>query len=217
MTIGQVKEINAGKYTALEVYEGDHFHTDSCSEVDEYSDNCIVKSWEIMGEEDYNNSLLANCGVTFDDIHEKGDKILCILITGKKEMFAILDVPYDYDFENEMSDHHIFEAGNMESINAELIRIGADDKHYSIEEYKVDEDGDFYEGSDYDSPSNFRKRTAANRTVKDICKMAGMTQNAMADYFCIPRRTFGNWCTGERECPIYTRLMMQEILGLFHR
>lgn len=58
---------------------------------------------------------------------------------------------------------------------------------------------------------------AVHRSVKDICKDAGMTQNATADYFCIPRRTFGNWCTGERECPIYTRLMMQEILGLFHR
>ena len=187
-----------------------------------------------------------------------------------KTRYAILDVPYDHDFEND-TDHRIFEADNMEDITAELIRIGADDEHYSVEEYRVDEDGEFYDGSDFDTPSNFIKCTrernsrilqtclseagnysdqdayvsdlalssiwvidaeeipdgriewlrqvwkAARRTVKDICKDAGMTQNATADYFCIPRRTFGNWCTGERECPIYTRLMMQEILGLFHR
>lgn len=134
-----------------------------------------------------------------------------------KTMYAIRDVAYDYDMANEPTDLHIFEADSMEAINAELIRIGADDDHYSVEEYRVNEDGEFYDGSDYDTPSNFRKRTASQRSVKDICKMAGMTQNATADYFCIPRRTFGNWCTGERECPIYTRLMMQEILGLFHR
>ena len=81
------------------------------------------------------------------------------------------------------------------------------------EEYRVDADGEFYDGSDYDTPSNFRKRTAAQRSVKDICRMAGMTQTAMADYFSIPQRTFGNWCTGTRECPEYTKLMMQELLG----
>ncbi len=56
-----------------------------------------------------------------------------------------------------------------------------------------------------------------NRSVKEICKMAGMSQNAMADYFGIPRRTLGNWCTGERECPEYTKMMMQELLGLYKR
>lgn len=133
-----------------------------------------------------------------------------------KTMYAILDVPYNYDFSNDI-DHHIFEADNMESINAELIRIGADDAHYSVEEYRVDDDGEFFEGSDYDTTSNFRERTAAQRSVKDICRMAGMSQNAVADHFGIPRRTFGNWCTGERECPEYTKMMMQELLGLYRR
>lgn len=188
-----------------------------------------------------------------------------------KTMYAVRNVPYDYDNTNEPTDLRIFEADNVDDITAELLRIGADDKHCSVEIHRVDDDGDFYDGSDYDTPSNFIKCTrernsrilqtclseagnysdqdayvsdlalssiwgdeaeeipdariewlrqvwkAARRTVKDICKDAGMTQNATADYFCIPRRTFGNWCTGERECPIYTRLMMQEILGLFHR
>jgi hypothetical protein len=132
-------------------------------------------------------------------------------------MYAILDVNIHYDFTNDDDDHIIFKADSMEAITAELIRIGADDEHYSVEEYRVDEDGDFYDGSDYDTSSNFRKRTATQRSVKDICRMAGMSQNAMADYFSIPRRTFGNWCTGSRECPEYTKLMMQEILGLYRR
>ena len=131
--------------------------------------------------------------------------------------YAIRNVPYNYDADDEPTDFHIFEADNMEAINAELIRIGADNEHYSIEEYRVDADGEFYDGSDYDTPNNFRKRTAAQRSVKDICRMAGMSQNAMADRFCIPRRTFGNWCTGTRECPEYTKLMMQELLGLYRR
>lgn len=134
-----------------------------------------------------------------------------------KTMYAIRDVAYDYDMADEPTDRHIFEADNMEAINAELVRIGANDQDFSVEEYKVDADGEFYEGSDYDTPSNFRKCVAAQRSVKEICKLAGMSQNAVADHFGIPRRTFGNWCTGERECPEYTKMMMQELLGLYKR
>lgn len=134
-----------------------------------------------------------------------------------KTMYAILDVNIHYDFTNDDDDHIVFKSDNMEAITAELIRIGADDERYSVEEYRVDEDDEFFDGSDYDTPSNFRKRTASQRSVKDICKMAGMTQTAMADYFSIPQRTFGNWCTGTRECPEYTKLMMQELLGLYRR
>lgn len=113
-----------------------------------------------------------------------------------------------------------FESQDPEEIIRKLQELenGQNDMtDYTIEEYTVDQDGDFYDGSDYDTVSNFRKRTAAARTVKQICRMARMTQNAMADYFSIPRRTFGNWCTGERECPEYTKLMIQEILGLYRR
>lgn len=153
---------------------------------------------------------------------EEGSDPICIEEISQEEfethtMYAIRDVAYDYDMADEPTDRHIFEADNMEDINAELIRIGADDDHYSVEEYRVDEDGEFYDGSDLDTPSNFRKRTAAARSVKEICKMAGMSQNAVADRFNIPRRTFGNWCTGTNECPEYTKLMIQELLGLYRR
>lgn len=55
---------------------------------------------------------------------------------------------------------------------------------------------------------------AATRTVREIVTASGMTQAAFAEAFCIPLRTVGNWCTGCRECPLYTRLMMQKCLGL---
>ena len=55
---------------------------------------------------------------------------------------------------------------------------------------------------------------AVNRTVREIVSAAGMTQAAFAEAFCIPLRTVENWCTGCRECPLYTRLMMQKCLGL---
>ena len=55
---------------------------------------------------------------------------------------------------------------------------------------------------------------AASRPGREIVSAAGMTQAAFAEAFCIPLRTVENWCTGCRECPLYTRLMMQKCLGL---
>lgn len=57
--------------------------------------------------------------------------------------------------------------------------------------------------------------TAATRTVREIVAAAGMTQAAVTVRLCIPRRTLQDWCRGVRECPPYTRLMMQQCLGLF--
>lgn len=217
MTIKDIKKIYQGQYSDIEVYSGDSFHTDSCQPVDDYKDNFVVKKWQLMDEEDYNSTILANCGIRFEEIHEKIDKILCLLITGDREVIAIRNIPYDYDTTDEMTDFHIFVADDMETAAAELIRIGADDEHYSTEEYTADEDGEFVMGSDIDTPSNFIRRTCAQRSVKDICNRAGMSQNSVAKRFGIPWRTFSNWCTNSRECPEYTRLMMQELLGLYRR
>lgn len=57
--------------------------------------------------------------------------------------------------------------------------------------------------------------TAATRTVREIVAAAGMTQAAVTVRLCIPRRTLQDWCRGVRECPLYTRLMMQQCLCLF--
>lgn len=56
---------------------------------------------------------------------------------------------------------------------------------------------------------------AAHRTFKDIARESGLSQRALAQRFCIPLRTAEDWGRGASSCPIYTRLMMQECLGLY--
>ena len=63
---------------------------------------------------------------------------------------------------------------------------------------------------------------ACHRSVKDIAAAAGLSQRKLAERFCIPYRTVECWCGSRtspsaRSCPLYTRLMMQECLGLLHR
>lgn len=57
---------------------------------------------------------------------------------------------------------------------------------------------------------------ACGRSVKEIAAAAGLSQRKLAERFCIPYRTVGDWCTGQRECTLYLRLMMQESLGLLN-
>lgn len=58
---------------------------------------------------------------------------------------------------------------------------------------------------------------ASHRSLKDIAKAAKLSQRALAERFCVPQRTMEDWCRGVSKCPIYTRLMMQECLGLIKR
>lgn len=56
---------------------------------------------------------------------------------------------------------------------------------------------------------------AVHRSVKDIASAAGISAREMAIRFCIPQRTLENWCMGVNKCPLYTRLMLQESLGIY--
>lgn len=56
---------------------------------------------------------------------------------------------------------------------------------------------------------------AASRTVREIVAAVGMSQAAFAERWCIPRRTVEDWCRGVAKCPLYTRLLIQQCLGLF--
>lgn len=56
---------------------------------------------------------------------------------------------------------------------------------------------------------------AASCTVREIVAAVGMTQAAFAERFCVPRRTVEDWCRGITKCPMYTRLLIQQSLGLF--
>lgn len=51
-------------------------------------------------------------------------------------------------------------------------------------------------------------------TIRDILVATGMTQKALSQRFDIPLRTVENWATGKRECPVYIRKMMIELLKL---
>ena len=57
--------------------------------------------------------------------------------------------------------------------------------------------------------------TAAARTPKEIVSLSGLSQAAFAERWCIPRRTVEDWCRGIAKCPLYTRLLVQQSLGLF--
>lgn len=57
---------------------------------------------------------------------------------------------------------------------------------------------------------------AVHRSIRDIASSAGLTQRKLMERFCIPRRTMEDWSTGTRSCPVYTLLLMQESLGIFH-
>lgn len=55
---------------------------------------------------------------------------------------------------------------------------------------------------------------AVSRNIKEIASAAGLSQRGLAERFAIPYRTVEDWATGRLECPMYVKLMMQEILGL---
>lgn len=55
---------------------------------------------------------------------------------------------------------------------------------------------------------------AANRPVDQILAVSGLSQANFYRRFLIPRRTLQDWCAGKRPCPIYTRMMFQQLLGL---
>jgi DNA-binding transcriptional regulator YiaG len=54
-------------------------------------------------------------------------------------------------------------------------------------------------------------------TIPEILAASGLNKTELSRRFQIPYTTVKNWCTSSdshRECPVYIRLMMMEILGL---
>ena len=60
--------------------------------------------------------------------------------------------------------------------------------------------------------------TAYHMSVRDLRKVAGLTQADFARRFAIPKRTIESWeakpGANSRECPLYTRLLIADALGL---
>lgn len=56
---------------------------------------------------------------------------------------------------------------------------------------------------------------------RDLLRAMGLTQSACSRRFEIPLRTIQNWVAyspaASRECPVYLRLMMAELTGIYER
>lgn len=97
MTIREIKELCNGKYSDVEIYKPysrgkyypNHFHTDNCVGLGEgsphgdYTEDMEVELYELMDQDEYNNTLMANFDtyVDFEDWYgDKNAKVLCIMI-----------------------------------------------------------------------------------------------------------------------------------------
>lgn len=58
---------------------------------------------------------------------------------------------------------------------------------------------------------------AAHTSIRGICSLTGLSQQALARRFCIPPKTLVNWVQDRVKCPDYTRLMMLQLTGLYQR
>lgn len=85
MTVAEIMNSYEGEYTYLEVYKpiGNRhtFHTDNIESVgNRFNLDDYVLSYELMDKEEYENTILANCGVRFNDCYANSDIILVVLI-----------------------------------------------------------------------------------------------------------------------------------------
>lgn len=55
---------------------------------------------------------------------------------------------------------------------------------------------------------------AVHRTPREILDLTGLSQASFAQRYVIPRRTFQDWLLGNRNCPLYLRLLLQQSEGL---
>ena len=56
-----------------------------------------------------------------------------------------------------------------------------------------------------------------NMTPAEIVKYSGQKMSKFAERFVIPYRTLQAWCDGTNPCPIYTRIMLCELLGILRK
>lgn len=54
----------------------------------------------------------------------------------------------------------------------------------------------------------------ARMPFKELVKAAGRSQTAFSKEAGVPLRTLQGWCSGDRECPIYVKMLLAEHFGL---
>lgn len=86
MNINEIKNLEKNNYTNVEVYKETNkgysraWHGDFLKEIERYTGLEEVERWTVMDKDDYNNSILANSCMFFEDFYEKNEKILVILL-----------------------------------------------------------------------------------------------------------------------------------------
>lgn len=88
MKIKELLKKCENEYYSFEIYkiEGDKFHTDFIKNIDnEYSIKELkemeVKDYELMNEEDYNNTILTNSceNANFEELYGKKDAVILVI------------------------------------------------------------------------------------------------------------------------------------------
>lgn len=90
MKIKELKELlkeQGNEYYDIEVYKytfDNHksIHTDYITSIEDYNDNTEVEDYQLMNEEDYNNSILANSSkqADFEEWYDDKDAIVLVVI-----------------------------------------------------------------------------------------------------------------------------------------
>lgn len=89
MSIKEIKNMYAGQYTNIEVYEPmnrgrhypNHFHTDNCNETENFTDESEVGIYSLMDIDEYNQTILANTSINTDSFGwTQDEKILCMML-----------------------------------------------------------------------------------------------------------------------------------------
>ena len=97
MTIAEVKELYKGEYVDLEVYKTlsngydypNYFHANNCVELGngspdgDYTEDMEVGLYELLDQDEYNNTFMSNCDIYADFADWYGNKdvkVLCIMI-----------------------------------------------------------------------------------------------------------------------------------------
>lgn len=86
MTVKEMKERYQGQYADIEVYEFNSkkhsLHTDFVTYSEDYTDDseCNIVFSGLLDKEEYEKTILANCGETFEDFYDSNDKILVLVL-----------------------------------------------------------------------------------------------------------------------------------------
>ena len=101
----------------------------------------------------------------------------------------------------------IFEDRDPAEVVGFIQRSGLADDRYSVEIYEADEDGDFVQGSDFDTPSNFCERYG----IRAARKEARMSVRETAALLGIPSRTLEEWEACRRNPKTERRIIADRI------